>query len=78
MRETLRLAVEGTRFLPQRGTLSSVTAGYSQQPQPHLVANVMAVARQAVPKLRGGWQEVQALYLKSTDTVALPVYQKPA
>ena len=35
-------------------------------------------AKQAVPKLENGWNNVVALYLKSTDTVALPIYQKPA
>ena len=37
-----------------------------------------SLAKQAVPKLAGGWNGVQAVFLKSTDTVALPVYQKPA
>lgn len=46
--------------------------------QAHLVANVLAVAKQAVPKLKGDWSVVQALYLKSAESVALPVYQRPS
>ena len=46
--------------------------------QAHLVANALAIAVQAVPKLKGGWDVVQALYLKSAESVALPVYQRPA
>ena len=70
-------AVEGTRFLPPSGTLVSVLVGYSSQEQAHLVANAMAVAAQAVPKLQGGWGVVQAMFLKTADSVALPVYQRP-
>ena len=77
MREQLRVAVEGVRFLAPSGTLVSMTAGVVQQPQPELVANVMAVVAQAVPKLRNGWKGVQGIFIKSTDTIALPVYQKP-
>ena len=78
LRESLRVAVEGTRFLAPSGTLVSINAGLAQQPQEHLVANIMSIAKQAVPKLENGWNNVAALYLKSTDTVALPIYQKPA
>jgi len=78
VRESLRQAVEGTRFLPPSGTLVSVLVGYSGQPQAHLVANVLAVAKQAVPKLKGDWDVVQALYLKSAESVALPLYQRPS
>ena len=46
--------------------------------QAHLVANVLAVAKQAVPKLKGDWDVVQALYLKSAESVALPLYQRPS
>jgi len=75
VREALRQAVEGTRFLPPSGTLVSLLVGFSAQPQAHLVANVLAVAKQAVPKLKGDWSVVQAIYLKSAESVALPVYQ---
>ena len=77
LRESLRVAVEGARFLAPSGTLVSINAGLALQPQAHLVANVMSIAKQAVPKLENGWNNVVALYLKSTDTVALPIYQKP-
>lgn len=77
VREALRQAIEGTRFLPPSGTLVSVLVGYSSQEQAHLVANAMAVAAQAVPKLQGGWGVVQAMFLKTADSVALPVYQRP-
>ena len=46
--------------------------------QAHLVANVLAVAKQAVAKLKGDWDVVQALYLKSAESVALPLYQRPS
>ena len=46
--------------------------------QAHLVANVLAVVKQAVPKLKGDWNVVQALYLKSAESVALPIYQRPS
>ena len=46
--------------------------------QAHLVANVLAVVKQAVPKLKGDWNVVQALYLKSAESVALPLYQRPS
>lgn len=78
VREALRQAVEGTRFLPPSGTLVSVLVGYSGQPQAHLVANVLAVVKQAVPKLKGDWDVVRALYLKSAESVALPLYQRPS
>lgn len=77
VREALRQAVEGTRFLPPSGTLVSVLVGFSSQEQAALVANVMAVAAQAIPKLKGGWLDVQAVYLKTSDSVALPIFQRP-
>lgn len=42
------------------------------------MANVLAVVKQAVPKLKGDWDVVQALYLKSAESVALPLYKRPS
>ena len=37
--------------------------------------NVMAALEAAVEKLPGKWKGIKALYLKTAESVALPVYQ---
>lgn len=38
--------------------------------------NVLAVVAQAVQNLPDGWEGIRALFLKSADSVALPIFQR--
>ena len=40
----------------------------------HLISNIAEIAKNAVPKIPRKWSNVQAISIKTPDSVALPIY----
>ncbi len=70
----IRKACEAT-YLIIGGSSISIRVARSSQEEEECVENVMAVLETAVEKLPGKWKGVKSLYMKTAESVALPVWQ---
>jgi ribosome biogenesis protein UTP30 len=64
-----------TYMLPPAGTCVSVRVGRSSQTAAQIGANVAAALKGVVGHVPKGWANVQGVFLKAAESVALPVYQ---
>jgi len=60
---------------PVAGTCISVRVARTSMTAKDITDNVMAVLRQAMQHIPKKWANVQAVYLKTSESVSLPVYQ---
>lgn len=75
LKAELTRAACGAAYRHPTGTSNSIQAGTASQKASHLVTNILALAEQvATAKVAKGWAGVQAMHLRSTNTVALPIY----
>jgi ribosome biogenesis protein UTP30 len=74
LRPELERAACGALFRHATGTSNSVQVGTAGQSVQQLTENIVAVAEQAVQHIHGKWNNVQALSLRTTNSVALPFY----
>ena len=70
----VRKACEAT-YMFLGGSSLSVRVARSSQEEEECVENVMAVLEAAVEKVPGKWKGLKSLYLKTADSVALPLWQ---
>ena len=74
----LRTAVDAARTATTitigDGSCAAVRVGHTGMEEEEVVANVMAVLVHAVRCVPGNWSNVQSLHLKTTNSVALPIY----
>ena len=54
--------------------LSAVKVGHSGQTQEQLIENVIAVVSEIAKKVPRGWSNIQSIHLKTSESVALPLY----
>eukprot|EP00892_Ulva_mutabilis_P012830 jgi/Ulvmu1/991/UM103_0018.1 len=64
-----------TAMLLSAGSCMSIKVGMSSQSTEEVLANADAVLQAVADAIPKKWPNVQAVYLKSSDSVALPVYQ---
>lgn len=64
-----------TYMSPPQGTSVSVRVGRASMDARQLQANVTAVLAGAVARVPQQWANVQAVYLKAAESVALPLWQ---
>lgn len=64
-----------TTMLLSAGSCMSIKVARSSQSIEEVLANIDAVLRAVAETIPKKWSNVQAVYLKSSDSVALPVYQ---
>jgi len=74
LRAELTRAACGALYRHSAGTSNSMQLGTSEQPEAHLVANIVAGVEQAVSRIPGKWDAIQSLQLRTTNSVALPFY----
>lgn len=74
-RSQIDRAKECTTMFLSGGSCLSIKVGRSSQEAKEVLANVEAVLAVVADKVPKKWDNVQAVYLKSSDSVALPVYQ---
>ena len=71
----IRKACEATYLHLSGGSSLNIRVARSSQEEDECVENIIAVLEQAVEKLPGKWKGIKSLYLKTAESVALPVYQ---
>lgn len=71
----VRRALSGTFYFHTGGTSLSLKVARSGQTREEVVANVLAAVTGAVDLVPKKWKNVQGLYLKTAESVALPVFQ---
>uniref|UniRef100_A0A1D2A9P3 Ribosomal L1 domain-containing protein 1 n=1 Tax=Auxenochlorella protothecoides TaxID=3075 RepID=A0A1D2A9P3_AUXPR len=68
-------AVKATYFFWTGGPSLSIRVSRSSHTQDEVVENVIAALKDALPHIPKQWNGVKALYMKTADSVALPIYQ---
>lgn len=70
----VRKATASTSLVLGGGACNAVRCGRSTQSAPQVVANVMAAAAGVAHYVPRGWANVRAMYLKTSASVALPLF----
>lgn len=71
----IRKACNCTYLFKSGGTCMNIKVALSSFESTHVVENVVAVLNQAIKHIPKGWSNVQGVFLKTAESVALPVYQ---
>jgi len=74
LRTELERATSGCTYRHPSGTSNSFQVGTADQSEAQLVKNVIMAVEQAVQHIPGKWNNLQALSLRTTNSVALPFY----
>lgn len=72
--DKIRQACDSTYLYIGGGACSVVRAARSSQTEEEIVENVMAVIEGVAAKVPKKWKNIQSLHLKTTDSLALPLY----
>ena len=67
-------AMKCTVFYPASGTCTSVKVGVCSQTAAEVVENIMAALPKIVEKIPKKWVNVKSIHLKSSESLALPIY----
>ena len=73
----IQRAVGATYLHVSGGTCVNVKVGKSTMEVDEIVENTMAAIEGAVSKIPRRWGNIQSIYIKTPDSVALPVYVAP-
>lgn len=72
----IQKALSATYMTLNKGTCVSVKAGHTGMTPEQLVANVVAIGKEATPKLPRKWANVQMMGIKTADSMSLPIYNQ--
>lgn len=72
---TVKAACEATYMTSPNGTCISVRVARSSMSQQEIADNAAAALKGIVQHIPKKWSNVQAVYLKTSESVSLPVYQ---
>lgn len=72
--QTLEAARDATHFRISTGPCFSIRAALTNMTSSQIRDNVDVILTQVMAHIPRGWKNVQAVYMKTTDSVALPVY----
>lgn len=67
-------ARDATYLYLGRGPCSAVPVGHTGMPREHLIHNVRHALSVIVRKIPRGWKNIQSVHLKTTSSVALPLF----
>ena len=70
----VKLAATSTYLNIQGGTCVNVKVGKSTMDVDDIVENAVVAINGAANKIPRKWGNIQSIYIKTTDSVALPVY----
>lgn len=71
----VKAALGSTHMTPPAGTCISVRVARSSMTAEQVSANALAALRGVVARVPKKWANVQAVYLKTSESVSLPLYQ---
>lgn len=70
----IKKAMNATYTFQSEGSCMNVRVARSSHEEDEIVANIMAAAEQLGNVVPRKWKNIQALYLKTTDSVSLPIF----
>jgi len=73
---TIKKCLRSSFMWVSPGTCVSVKAGNTAMPLEHLVANATAIVENAVVHIPRKWSNISAVNVKTSQSVALPIYNK--
>ncbi|KAI0762023.1 ribosomal protein L1p/L10e family-domain-containing protein [Trametes elegans] len=73
----LERAISSTYFHQNQGTCTSVKIGTISQKPAQVLANLETALPEVVKHIKGGWDNVQSLLIKTNSSAALPIWQCP-
>ncbi|KAJ8325708.1 proteasome-interacting protein cic1 [Batrachochytrium dendrobatidis] len=74
VKSEIERAIHSTYLHLNKGVCNSIKTGSLKLSQEQNVENIMAVVNKAAEKLPGKWNNIQSVYIKTTTSVALPIY----
>lgn len=74
LKSELHSAVTATHYRTYNSTTLMARFGKISMSASHLVDNAMALMKNIISHTPRGWQNIKVLYIKTIDSVALPVY----
>ncbi|KAK9794666.1 hypothetical protein WJX73_004162 [Symbiochloris irregularis] len=72
----VRAAVEATYMFMPKGTCINIKVAKSNFTAQECVDNIMGVLTASLQHIPKGWAGVRSLHIKTTDSVALPIFQQ--
>ncbi|KAJ9478331.1 Ribosome biogenesis protein UTP30 [Pseudozyma hubeiensis] len=77
LEEELASAISATTFLQNKGSCTTIKIGYMAKHSPEQLAqNLMAVIPAVLSRVKGGWENVNNIDVKTGNSAALPVWNK--
>jgi len=70
----LERAISSTYMHQNQGTCTSIKIATTAQSPSQVLANLQKALPAVIENLKGGWDNVQSLHLKTVDSVALPIW----
>lgn len=71
---SIKRAIASTAFTLRQGTSSSLRIGNADFSSEQLIENVMAAIDGVTKRMKGGWDDIQSLSIKTNTSPALPIY----
>ncbi|KAI0824014.1 ribosomal protein L1p/L10e family-domain-containing protein [Trametes gibbosa] len=71
----LERAISSTYFHQNQGTCTSVKIGTVSQKPTQVLDNLQTALPEVVKHIKGGWENVQSLFIKTNSSAALPIWQ---
>ncbi|GAC96372.1 U3 snoRNP-associated protein [Pseudozyma hubeiensis SY62] len=77
LEEELDSAMSATTFLQNKGSCTTIKIGYMAKHSPEeLTENLLAVIPAVLSRVKGGWENVNNIDVKTGNSAALPVWNK--
>ena len=70
----IQAAITSTYYQPGKGTAFSLRIGKLSMTSEQLVDNAVACMKGVTRRVPKGWRNLKALHLKTSESVALPIY----
>ncbi|THH30586.1 hypothetical protein EUX98_g3593 [Antrodiella citrinella] len=70
----LERAISSTYFHQNQGTCSSIKIGVLSQSSSQVLANLQSALPAVIKHIKGGWDNVQSLHIKTSSSVSLPIW----
>ncbi|KAJ3520290.1 hypothetical protein NM688_g9185 [Phlebia brevispora] len=74
LKSELERAISSTYFHQNQGTCSSIKVGTLSQQAIHVLANLKAALPAVAKAIKGGWDNIQSLHIKTNSSISLPIW----
>ncbi|KAI6042653.1 ribosomal protein L1p/L10e family-domain-containing protein [Pisolithus marmoratus] len=74
LKAELEHAVESSYMHQNKGTCTSVKVGVLSQTPKQIVANIQTALPAITSHIKGGWENIQCLHIKTSSSISLPIW----